>query len=149
MPLYVYRCNKCSHEFEEIVAYDRRDNEISCPKCGALSTRLAATTFGIASKANPRDTLVSPKEIDKMVGADADRRWEQLEGRRGKRRKRWVPKPLNVPRNADGSFRPMEVLGDVNTRALRKEYSEALSEHRAERKRKGLGQFDGPGAIEG
>lgn len=148
MPLYVYRCSGCNHEFEEIVAYDRRDDERPCPKCKADSERVVATTFGIASKADPGETLVSPKEIDRAVGADADRRWKYLEGRKSRRRAGRVPEPIDVPKAKDGTLRPMAALGDSKSKEFRREYSEALAEHRAERKRKGFGQFDGPGAIE-
>jgi len=148
MPLYVYRCAGCRHEFEEIVPYDRRDDERPCPKCKADSKRVEATTFGIASKVAAGETLTTPKEIDRAIGADADRRWEYLESRKGKRRAGLKPVPIEVPRGKDGTLRPMAALGDERSKGIRREFSEALSEHRAERKRKGLGQFDGPGAIE-
>lgn len=148
MPLYEYRCATCNYQFEEIVAYDKRDDKRPCPKCKAESERVVASTFGIASKADANATLVTPKEIDKAVGEDADKRRQYLEERRNKRRAGRVPEPIKVPTGKDGTLRPMEALGDSKTRALRKEYSVALSEHREERKRKGLGQFDGPGAIE-
>ncbi len=38
MPVYTYRCRYCEHEFDERVAYDDRDRERSCPRCGQGST---------------------------------------------------------------------------------------------------------------
>jgi hypothetical protein len=38
-------------------------------------------------------------------------------------------------------------LGGNKDRKLRSEYSEALQEHRVERKKKGLSQFDSEGSI--
>jgi len=148
MPLYVYLCESCKHEFEEIVSYPKRDDETLCPRCKGVSERVVATTFGIATKTDKGATLVSPKEIDKAVGEDANRRWEYLEGRKIKRRAGRVSEPVNVPKGKDGALRPMAALGDAKTKGIRREFSEGLSEHRADRKRKGLGQFDGPGAIE-
>lgn len=33
MPLYQYKCNSCSSEFEELRRRDEADNSIECPKC--------------------------------------------------------------------------------------------------------------------
>lgn len=35
MPIYEYQCDKCGHEFEELVFGDQTP---SCPRCGAAST---------------------------------------------------------------------------------------------------------------
>jgi DNA-directed RNA polymerase subunit RPC12/RpoP len=147
MPLYVYKCAECGHEFEDLIAYIARDDQKSCPKCGKVSKRVEATMFGVSVKADRNATLVSPKEIDKAVGADADKRWNWLETRKNKRWAGRKPQEIEVPRNKDGSYKPVEALGDPSTKKLRKEYSEALAEHRAERMKKGINQFDGPGAI--
>ena len=148
MPLYEYLCEGCNHKFEEIVSYPKRDDEMPCPKCKGASERVVISSFSISTKSDVGATLVSPKEIDKKVGEDADKRWQYLEGRKNKRRAGRVPEPVEVPRGKDGALRPMAALGDDKTKAMRKEFSDALTEHRDDRKRKGLGQFDGPGAIE-
>lgn len=153
MPLYVYKCEVCSHEFEGLVPYPKRDDPTQCPKCGKGSKRVEATTFGIAVKGGPSGTLTSPKEIDRAVGADAERRWNYIETRRNKRQdglRKGGLKDVEVPmqKGKDGTFRPVESLGDSKIRGLRREYSDALTAHRAERNKKGEGQFDGPGSIE-
>lgn len=49
MPMYSYRCEACGHDFEELVAMDRRD-DVVCPKCGGRVRRAweGACTFGIS-----------------------------------------------------------------------------------------------------
>jgi putative FmdB family regulatory protein len=39
MPFYSYRCEKCSHEFEEMRSISKMDDEIECPTCSSNSTR--------------------------------------------------------------------------------------------------------------
>jgi putative FmdB family regulatory protein len=34
MALFDFRCLKCGTEYQEMVAYDKRD-EVSCPSCGS------------------------------------------------------------------------------------------------------------------
>ena len=44
MPLYVYTCSKCKHEFEEIVFTS--DPPPKCPKCkGKVAKQMAPTNF--------------------------------------------------------------------------------------------------------
>ncbi len=33
MPLYEFRCTKCSHEFEEITSISDDGSGLQCPKC--------------------------------------------------------------------------------------------------------------------
>jgi len=40
-PIYEYRCPKCKHKFEKIRGYTQKD-DIECPTCGILSTRLVS-----------------------------------------------------------------------------------------------------------
>lgn len=147
MPLYVYKCGGCGHEFEEIVSYAKRDEPLNCTQCGKGSKRVEVTIFGFSVKGNKGETLVSPKEIDKAVGEDAEKKWNWIEQRRGKRWKGFEKKVIETPRGEDGKLRPVTVLGDKKEKVLRKEYSEALTSHRANRSKKGINQFDGPGAI--
>jgi putative FmdB family regulatory protein len=156
MPLYEFKCTECSHEFEELIPYEQRDVIRSCKLCGKDSHRKAASLFGVHSDLNPRkDTIVTGKEIDKVVGKASEKRWEsyddrwksRYESRQQIRRKGKAPEVLNIPKDSDGKYSPIMHLGDKKERSLRKEYSEALQEHRAERKKKGIGQFDTSGSI--
>jgi len=148
MPLYVYKCEDCGHEFDDLVSYNKRDDVKACKVCGKSSKRVEVTTFGFSVEADRGATLTSPKEIDKAVGVDAEKRWNHIEDRRNKRWKGFQKMDISVPKVKDGSYRPVEVLGDQKEKGLRKQYSEALAEHRAERLKKGEGQFDGRGAIQ-
>jgi hypothetical protein len=58
-----------------------------------------------------------------------------------------TPTPVNIPKDPDGKYTPIMHLGNSKDRELRREYSTALQEHRAERKKRGEDQFDAPGAI--
>lgn len=155
MPIYTYRCEKCGYIFEDLVSFEKKDEVKICELCKSNAVRNAAETFGVHTVLNARtDTIYSSKEIDKVVGKDAEKKrgyneqWHKIYAERQK--KRWKgtePAPVNIPRDADGKFTPLMHLGDNKQRALRKEYSEALQEHRKERESKGIKQFDAPGSI--
>lgn len=156
MPLYVYECKACGHVFEDLVKYLDKDNVQNCKICGEEATRQAATTFGVHTKINPRkDTVLTNKEIDKVVGADAEKKWMKFDERwhkkyEARQKKRWgdkTPEPVSIPKDSDGKYSPIMHLGDKKDREARREFSVALKEHREERKKKGLAQFDGPGVI--
>jgi len=157
MPLYVYDCQNCGHRFEEIISIEDRNAEPPCPLCKSVSKRHLEETFGISASIDPkRDTVYSPKEIDKVVGKAADKKWAAYDERWSKRyedrrKKRWgdqEPKVMNLPRELDGTIRPAMHVGNEKQKGLRKEFSEALKAHKAERVKKGIPQFDGPGAIQ-
>lgn len=156
MPLYEYKCKDCGHEFEELVTYVNRDAGQSCKVCGGASERKVASVFGVHTTLNPKsDTIVTNKEIDKVVGKVSEDRWAGYDERwknryQDRQKKRWngkTPEALNIPKDNDGKYSPIMHLGDNKQRALRKEYSEALQVHREERKKKGIQQFDSPGSI--
>lgn len=156
MPLYEFKCDGCGHEFEDLVSYADRDSERKCKQCGSSSKRKVASTFGVHSALSPsKDTIVTNKEIDKVVGKASEQRWSGYDERwkaryQAKQQKRWkgkTPENVNIPKDSDGKYSPIMHLGDNKQRGLRKEYSEALQEHRAERIKKGLSQFDSSGAI--
>lgn len=153
MPLYRYICTECNLEFEELKKYEQRDDKTKCPDCGSVeSKRVIPVSFGIKTILNPKkDTIYTPKEIDKVVGADADKKWQAYDERWKKRyeeqrAKRWqgnTPETINMPKDKDGKYSPIMHLGTQEDRQLRKDYSEALKEHRKEREKKGLKQFAG------
>lgn len=39
MPLYQYRCNNCSSEFEELRRRDEADEAIECPNCKGMDVK--------------------------------------------------------------------------------------------------------------
>jgi putative FmdB family regulatory protein len=156
MPLYEYKCVDCGHEFEILTTYAERDDTRECTLCSKSALRKPASTFGVHSDLNPRrDTIVTNKEIDKVVGKASEQRWAGYDERwkaryEARQQKRWkgkTPDQINLPKDSDGKYSPIMHLGDNKERSLRKEYSEALQEHRSEREKKGIQQFDSPGAI--
>jgi len=156
MPMYTYQCDQCGFVFEDLVSFDEKDTDITCSLCAGKAVRNAVETFGIHTTLNSRtDTIYSPKEIDKVVGAESERKWAGYDERWRKKyeaqqQARWKgkqPTPVNIPKDADGKYSPLMHLGDPKERDVRKGFSKVLQEHRADRKSKGLDQFDGPGAI--
>lgn len=154
MPLYEYKCGNCGLEFEEIVSFEKRDT-IKCKKCGC-NTIMKMSVFGISTTIDiKRDTVYTPKEIDKVVGREADKKWESYDSRwseRYKKRqeKRWrgkTPEIVNIPKDSDGKYTPIMYLGTEREKKIRKEYTEALKEHRKNRIEKGLSQIEGQGAL--
>ena len=129
MPLYEFKCVECGHEFEDLTKYEDRDNDRVCKLCGASSLRKAASVFGVHSDLNPkRDTIVSPKEIDKVVGKLASEKWEGYDKRwsdryKARQEKRWkgkTPEPINIPKEADGKYSPLLHLGDKKRKKFKK-----------------------------
>lgn len=45
MPFYNFQCEQCGKRFEELVAYDRR-NEVVCPTCQG-ETRVLVSSFAV------------------------------------------------------------------------------------------------------
>ncbi|MBN1417836.1 MAG: zinc ribbon domain-containing protein [Planctomycetes bacterium] len=46
MPLYEYRCPRCSHTFERLVPADRADEAHACPNCGYPASDRVPSIFG-------------------------------------------------------------------------------------------------------
>lgn len=131
MPLYEYRCLDCGREFEDISSYDNRDAKRPCPSCSKEQIERKISSFGIHSAIDSRtETVYSPKEIDKVVGAAADKRWEGYhEGWKDhysdKRKKRHEGKDIKevvIAKGSDGKVHPFEHLGDKKEQTFRKEY---------------------------
>ncbi len=45
MPIYEYRCSKCTHQFEMIQGGSDKDSKITCPKCGAANPQRMMSAF--------------------------------------------------------------------------------------------------------
>jgi putative FmdB family regulatory protein len=148
--MYEYKCGHCGFEFEDITSFEKKDDTRKCPDCSSIDVaRKQVSSFAFKTTVDPKkgDTIATNKEIDKVIGEASSKRWEQLEKRRNERWKKGKQLELSVPRDKDGQYKPMSLVGTEKQRKFRKEFSEALSEHRKERSKKGLKQFDGPGSI--
>lgn len=45
MPIYVYRCQACGHQFDKFVRSASWDGIAECPACGAIDTERRPSTF--------------------------------------------------------------------------------------------------------
>ena len=58
MPIYVYRCSECGHEFEKLVGVTADSTELECEKCGhsqvekllsSCAVRMGSSSSGASS----------------------------------------------------------------------------------------------------
>ena len=52
MPIYEYTCQRCGHEFEQMVCMSRRDAVDACPICGIDAVERKISVFA-ASPGSP------------------------------------------------------------------------------------------------
>ena len=45
MPIYEYRCEKCSSQFEVLTSFAERDRAQVCPTCESTRTRVQVSSF--------------------------------------------------------------------------------------------------------
>ncbi|RMG16032.1 MAG: zinc ribbon domain-containing protein [Planctomycetota bacterium] len=57
MPFYDYRCTRCEHTFEELVA--DREQAVPCPECQGTTERLLPNTFAVG-RARPKPAATPP-----------------------------------------------------------------------------------------
>jgi putative FmdB family regulatory protein len=50
MPIFEYRCQNCSEEFEKIILGEEKD--VECPECGSDETRKLLSAFAVQSGGN-------------------------------------------------------------------------------------------------
>jgi putative FmdB family regulatory protein len=51
MPIYEYKCNDCSEDFEKLVSGTNPD--VSCPKCGSKNIKKKFSLFGMSGVEKP------------------------------------------------------------------------------------------------
>jgi putative FmdB family regulatory protein len=86
MPLYEYRCAECGLQFEELA---EKDEEVACAECGTTAERkISDFGYSFAPTEKDGDTGVDSvdHDIDKIVGRDADKRWEFIKDRETRKR---------------------------------------------------------------
>jgi putative FmdB family regulatory protein len=134
MPLYEYRCTLCKREFEDLSPSDKKDDPRPCPSCGKIDgIQRKISNFGVNTTITPgKDTIYSPKEIDKAVGDVSAKRWEAwdkyYEDRRKKRREGKDLKEIIVDKGKDGKVAPFEHLGSPKEQEFRRNYSKEYKE---------------------
>lgn len=133
MPLYEYRCADCRREFEDISSYEDRDNKRACPSCSGNNIERKISSFGINTTIDSRtDTAYSPKEVDKVIGAESEKRWETYHKgwkdhyaeRRKKRLEGKEVKEVVINKGSDGKVHPFEHLGTPKEQDFRKRYTQ-------------------------
>ena len=82
MPLYPYECGVCGYEFEKLAKTPPDD--CACPEYGGQkSNRL----IGLPSPPVMGRRVRVPKEVDRVVGADAEQKWQKYQKRWEDRKK--------------------------------------------------------------
>jgi putative FmdB family regulatory protein len=126
MPIYRYKCPGCNLVSEKLAKVADKDDQI-CPRCGSETRRLGADTFAVST---PLDTTkkdaYTESEIDKVVGASAHKKWEDLTKKKEKRLAGANVVDLGI--KPGQTFNPEALLGDQKRKARAKEYSEAVSQ---------------------
>ena len=102
MPIYEFICNKCFLKFEKIYSkYSDNKKEI-CPNCESESDR-------VISLCNHRlvESKTIPKEIDKKIGYDSEKRWLEYEDKKKIKDKiRRDAGSEKLSRDPDGNYVP-------------------------------------------
>lgn len=55
MPLYDFRCEKCSHKFEQITSSDPA-GQAECPKCGSSENKRLVSRFKVGGRGDLRES---------------------------------------------------------------------------------------------
>ena len=126
MPLYTYSCSGCGSKFERLAKSVLRDEQ-QCSNCGVKATRSSVDTFAVKSTIDPKDKVVQTnKEIDIVIGRDADRRRGAYEAPKKARREGMVEIADNVSAGSTSSFNPDSVMGDDKRKNTADAYNKAL-----------------------
>jgi len=109
MPIYEFKCPKCSLKFERSLKIVDDHTQINCPDCSTFSNKLPPKdVMGVVG-----EVTSIPKDIDLAVGKDAQDRWVEYEEK--KKVKDKLRQELGTPRlskDPDGSYGPVEVIKD-------------------------------------
>ena len=139
MPLYEYECLSCGCEFEELVGLKAADS-VLCKKCGKTTKRKMSSFAPVVAGGT------SVESVDKTIGREADKRWQNYTDKQSKRRKDKELKTVEVPKTGD-RYMPVMGLGNKNEKEKRTEYVGALQEHRETRTKRGQSQFAESGSF--
>jgi putative FmdB family regulatory protein len=87
MPVYKYKCtdSECKSTFELLVNMDQRDSQ-KCTFCQKDAVRDGFEGFSVNTPLDLKNKSAhTKKEIDKVVGADASKKWEAFEKKTAKK----------------------------------------------------------------
>lgn len=133
MPIYKYKCQspECGLLFEKLTTLTRRDKQL-CRKCGSTVLRDGVNTVSI-NTGESHHQAYTQKEIDKVVGADADKKREALT-KRIEESTKGLPEVKVAPKG--GKINPESYLGGVERRKSGNFASDAYREDREKNKGK-------------
>lgn len=138
MAVFEYGCPLCGLRKEKLFRKTPPDT-ISCPACNADAPRLLSDFgFAFGSGKVPGNTGVDSLDssIDKIVGRDADSRWESVKDRnsRKNRLKRETNAPIRM--NSEGEYETMSDTEVQRFKNLHKENHAAVERYKALRTKK-------------
>jgi len=109
MPHYDYQCYDCGVLSEKRRNIAQADDPFKCPECGSENTKRAIAAPAVQGSLDPQNLKGSGKaDFDRIVGRDAERRWEHINGEAAK--KDAVRKETGqqaIGRKSDGSYAPV------------------------------------------
>jgi len=77
MPIYEYKCRKCSHEFEKLV---RKDEVPVCPECEAADAeKLLSLGAGISTQKSRNRVLAIARAKGKAIKKEQDHAQREYE----------------------------------------------------------------------
>lgn len=53
LPIYEYQCEKCQHDFEQLIRNEREEQSLTCPKCGERRVERRLSVFAARAAAQP------------------------------------------------------------------------------------------------
>jgi len=101
MPIYEYYCNKCKIKFEFIAPKSEGYEERACPSCKKSAPRKISRPGGFNLK-GPGFHANDYPSIDKVIGADSERRWKEIHKRREKRNRK-----IDMTKYQEGNYTPL------------------------------------------
>ena len=124
MPLYIFECQDCGCESEEVVS--RKVKEIECPSCGGLSARALSRDVSSTCKNGNIVTVTTQKtgiqdldfDFDRVIGEDSRVKWDKINRRNAYKQSVLDESPgaesSDLSRNPDGTY----VVMDAETKAF-------------------------------
>jgi putative FmdB family regulatory protein len=126
MPLYKYTCGSCGNKFERLARASQRDDQ-NCSGCGSKASREEVEAFAVKATIDPKDKVVqTSKEIDIVVGRDAEKRWGAYEDKRRERRAGMVEIDAGASAGGGASFDPGKLLGGEERKDSVERYTQAV-----------------------
>lgn len=130
MPLYQYKCKEenCKHSFERLVMMSARDAQ-DCPRCHKRAVRDGFQGFSVTTPfdLSTKDPYTD-KEIDKVVGEDANKKWEAFEKKTRKKLEGANVVTLDI--KPGEKFNSEALIGDASRREKSRMYADAVTEHK-------------------